>query len=295
VTVTVDRTTQRFSSSLQPEPDVCVLHTTEGMSWPPYEGGGTAPHATIEAIPGKGIRVREHIPWTQNAKALVNLPGGVETNRRGALQFELKGTCDPKHKGDPDWYFWPDADDVVLKSLADYLRPILTQFAIPFTGPTFQAYSASYGARGRTNTVRFTNAQWLAFEGICGHQHVPENVHGDPGAFPIVKLVGFLRGTAAELTEEQYMATLKITNPLTGEGWSVARALWSIWTYVIKGHDNTVATQATVKSLVGAVQALSQGEPFDEAKLLASIEEATKKGIMDAGAALNAAQSSAPK
>ena len=51
--------------------------------------------------------------------------------------------------------------------------------------------------------------------------------------------------------------------------------------------------QAQVTALVGAVAALSQGEQFDEAKLLASIEEATKKGILDAGAALNAVQEGA--
>ena len=34
----------------------------------------------------------------------------------------------------------------------------------------------------------FTNAQRRAFYGWCGHQHVPENVHGDPGAFPWAKV-----------------------------------------------------------------------------------------------------------
>jgi hypothetical protein len=197
-TVTVDRTSQRFSSSAQPEPDVAVEHTTEVMAWPPYAGGGQAPHATIWPLPGVGVKVREHIPWTQNAKALMNLPGGVETNRRGVIQFELIGTCDPSKRGKPGWYFWPDADDVVLEALADYQRPILAQFGIPFTAPVFQAYSGSYGARGITNRVRMTNAQWLAFQGICGHQHVPENTHGDPGAFPIDRFLAFLRGTPQE-------------------------------------------------------------------------------------------------
>lgn len=235
-TFTVDRTTQRFTSSAQPEPDVCVLHTTEGMGWPDYAGGGQAPHATIEAIPGKGIRVREHIPFTDFAKALANLPGGVETNRRGVVQFELKGTCDPKRRGDRAWFYWPDADDVVLQALADYLRPILTRFDIPATAPAFQAYPASYGARGQTNTVRMTYAQWDAFNGICGHQHVPENTHGDPGAFPIGKLVALLRGTTKEDLD------VDVTNPVTGEKWPAEKALWSIWTYAYKAaQDGAVA------------------------------------------------------
>lgn len=190
MSVTVDRTAQRFTSGAQPEADVCCLHTTEVWGWPGYAGGGQAPHATIKPIAGKGLEVREHIPTTQYAKALMNLPGGVETNRRGVLQYEMMGTCDPRRKN--DMYFWPDADDVVLSALAGYLRPILATYKIPLVSPPFKAYPASYGSNG----VRFTNAQWNSFNGICGHEHVPENVHGDPGAFPIGRLISFLNNTA---------------------------------------------------------------------------------------------------
>lgn len=261
-TVSVDRTSQRFSSGAQPEPDVCVIHTTEGMGWPGYNGGSSAPHATIEAIPGKGIKVREHIDFMQNAKALVNVPGGVQTNLRGVAQFELKGTCDPKHKGDPDWYFWPDADDVVLAALAEYLRPILTRFQIPFTAPTFQAYSASYGARGRTNTVRFTNAQWIAFQGICGHQHVPENVHGDPGAFPIAKLIALLRGTTRK--EE---LDVDVKNPLSGEKWPAEKALWSIWTSSINAENAAESALAIVTAMAKFGRPLTAAETADAVKV----------------------------
>lgn len=188
-TVTIDRTAQRFSSDVQPEPDVCCIHTTEGTSWPGYSGGGAAPHATIRPLPGVGIQVREHIPFSQYAKALMNLPGGVQTNRRGVVQFELMGTCDPKHRGQAGWYYWPDADDVVLEALANYLRPILTTYGIPFTALPFLAYPASYGNR---QGQRLSYAAWNAYNGILGHQHVPENDHGDPGAFPGAKLVKFL-------------------------------------------------------------------------------------------------------
>lgn len=163
------------------------------MSWPGYAGGGQAPHCTVRAVPGKGIVVREHTPFSQHAKALMNLPGGVETNRRGVIQFELIGTCDPIHKGKSAWFYWPDADDVVLKALADYLRPIHAKYRIPAKAPKFLAYPSSYGGeRGQ----RMSFAAWNSFKGICGHQHVPENDHGDPGAFPIDKLLKFLGGTS---------------------------------------------------------------------------------------------------
>jgi len=196
--ITIDTKTQVFYSTAQPEADVCVIHTTEGMGWPGYSGGGAAPHATIRAIPGKGIAVRKHIGYDKFAKALMNLPGGVETNRRGALQFELIGTCDPKHKGDSDWYSWADADDVVLEALADFLRPVLSLYKIPHRAPAFLAYPASYANK---QGQRFSFAEWNAFNGICGHQHVPENVHGDPGAFPIAKLLKFLGASGASVTK----------------------------------------------------------------------------------------------
>lgn len=186
-TVTIDTTSQWYGvSGPQPEADVCVLHTTEGMSWPGYSGGGNAPHDTLRPLPGVGVTVRKHIPYSSYAKALVHLPGTVETNRRGALQFELMGTCDPKMKS--IMYYWPEADDVVLEALADYLRPLLAQFAIPHQSLPFKAYPSSYG----NSNARLTVAQWLAFQGICAHMHVPFNVHGDAGAFPIGRLIAFL-------------------------------------------------------------------------------------------------------
>lgn len=194
-TVTVDRTSQRFNSSAQPEPDVLVVHTTETSGWPGYQGGGTAPHFTVMPLPGVGVHVREHIHPALYAKALMNLPGGVETNRRGAVQVELVGTC---VKGGPG-YYWPDADDAVLEGLATYLRPVMTRYAIPLFAPRFQAYPASYGSRGRSNTVRMPGATWLRFEGVCGHQHVPENTHGDPGEFPVDRFLAHLRGRSVLL------------------------------------------------------------------------------------------------
>jgi hypothetical protein len=42
------------------------------------------------------------------------------------------------------------------------------------------------------------------------------------------------------------------------------------------------SSNAQIKSLVGAVAALSKGEPFDEAKLLAGVEDAAAAGVATA-------------
>lgn len=201
---------QPYTSAPQPEPDVHVLHTTEGMGWPGYEGGGTAPHDTIRAVPGVGIVVRRHIDYAHFARALANTSEPGETNRRGVIQTELVGTCDPKRRGDPAWYYWPDADDVVLRALADYYRPTYARYGIPGRAPTFLAYPESYGP----TRVRMTPQQFARFEGVCGHQHVPENDHGDPGLFPIGRYLAFAFPAAPSVPEEDDM---KITDkvPLT--------------------------------------------------------------------------------
>jgi len=189
-TVTVDSTSQRYTSATQPEPDILLLHTTEGMSWPGYALGKQAPHDTVKAIPGKGIEVRRHYPYDQYSRSLENDAGGVETNRRGVIQIELRGTCDPKHRNDPAWYFWPDADDAVLSALADYYRPLMAKYGIPARAMhEFLAYPASYG----NSPARLTFAEWTNGSGIAGHSGAPENAHGDPGAFPIDRFIQFLK------------------------------------------------------------------------------------------------------
>lgn len=159
-----------------------VLHTTEGPSWPTYQGWTIPPHATIKPKPGIGVDVRQHVPFSSSAFALRNLSGGVQTNRDFAFQFELIGTCDEDVHIKNGYYFWPSADDAVLLDLfKKVIWPVSQAFKIPLHALTFKAYPASYGVN---NGVRLSGPAWDTYTGWCGHQHVPENVHGDPGAFP---------------------------------------------------------------------------------------------------------------
>jgi hypothetical protein len=38
---------------------------------------------------------------------------------------------------------------------------------------------------------------WNAFKGVCGHSHVPENLHGDPGALDFANLIEYAREYAS--------------------------------------------------------------------------------------------------
>lgn len=172
-----------------------VLHTTEGSGWTNYDSGKKAPHLTVKAIPGKGVQVRQHIGFNTSARALRNEDGGVQTNRDFAFQIELIGSCDPKNKGKV--YYWPEADDAVLKDLyVKVIEPMSRGLGIPLSAPAFQSYPASAGARSGSNNVRMSGHEWDVYSGWCGHQHVPENTHGDPGAFPWARMLAL--GAAAK-------------------------------------------------------------------------------------------------
>lgn len=181
-------------------PNVGVIHSTEGTGWPSYVGGSTAPTFTLRPnFKSKTVSVRQHFPANRSSRALVNLAGGVETNTANAIQFELVGTCDPATKrnwekkglkANRDFIYMPTAPDWFLQAFADLLvwcAKTYKDFKIKDAAPgRWKAYPGSYGVN---NKNRLSFAQWRKAYGLVGHQHVPENSHGDPGAFPIKKVI----------------------------------------------------------------------------------------------------------
>lgn len=188
-----NRTAQWFGekyTSATFKPNCGVLHTTEGFGWPGYGGGAKAPNYTANPnFATERLDWRAHFEDEESSRALENRTGGVETNTANAVQVELVGTCDPKNAktwagkvAGKDYIYWPNAPQWALKSLAEFIADMNKRHGIKIQGPAsgFVAYPESYGPGGQ----RFTFAQWRNFYGWCGHQHVPENDHGDPGALP---------------------------------------------------------------------------------------------------------------
>ena len=183
--------------NLTAETMVLVTHTTEGFTWPGYGGGATAPNYTGQPPVGdiKGAW-RAHFPDERSSRALRNLSGGVATNTLNAVQVELIGTCDPAHartwgskRAGIDYVYWPNANDEQLRWFAGLVADLRKRHGLRLVFPTFKAYPGSYGA----TATRFTFAEWSNFAGICGHQHVPENSHGDPGNINMAKVVSFAK------------------------------------------------------------------------------------------------------
>lgn len=184
------------------EVNVAVLHTTEGRSVPTYGGGASAPNLTATPdLAAQKLRWYQHFDIDRSSRALVNLSGGVTTNTNNVVQVELVGTCDPathaKWQGAGQTHiYWPEAPDWALAELAVFLRWLNAQHGVPLVGPAkWPAYPTSYANGGGQ---RMTGDQWNAFHGVCGHMHVPENTHGDPGAIDFAKLIALAKGAPAE-------------------------------------------------------------------------------------------------
>ncbi|MER5182405.1 peptidoglycan-binding protein [Streptomyces sp. NPDC002896] len=179
------------------EVNVVVLHTTEGRTLPGYGGGSLAPNLTaVPDLGAKKLKWYQHFDIETSSRALVNLRGGVETNTLNVCQVELVGTCDPKthakwKAAGQDHVYWPDAPDWALRGIARFLSWMHEEHGVPLSGPKqWPAYPASYGNAGGQ---RMTGAQWTAFKGVCGHMHVPENVHGDPGAIDFSRILKYAK------------------------------------------------------------------------------------------------------
>jgi hypothetical protein len=179
------------------ESNVGVLHTTEGTALPSYDSGASAPNFTaVPDFANKRLKWFQHFDFDVSSRALLNLAGGVETNTLNAVQVELVGTCDPEtHKRWNDekrqHVYWPIAPDWALLELAKFVRWAADNHGVKLASTvTWKAHPGSYG---KSNGVRLTGAQWLAYYGWLGHQHVPENLHGDPGALPMAKVLAYAK------------------------------------------------------------------------------------------------------
>jgi hypothetical protein len=211
------------------EVNVVVLHTTEGTTLPSYGGGAQAPNLTARPdFAAKKLDWFQHFDIETSSRALRNAAGGVETNTLNVCQVELVGTCDPAthqrwQAAGQAHIYWPEAPDWALAELAAFLRWMHAEHGV--------AYPGSYGTSGGQ---RLSGAQWQAFTGVCGHMHVPENDHGDPGSIDFPRLIALAKGTPTPSEEDDMALTdadidriarrvlaldaIKNPNPATAEG-----------------------------------------------------------------------------
>lgn len=153
-----------------PEP-VAVLHSTESGDFDATVDfldnlPGIQPH---ELYDPETDQAHTFIAWPRAAKALKNLPGGVETNNRpgGVFQVEILGYAAQAAQHSAQWY----------ANLGAYLRRKAAE--VGFRLEVNYPWTVSPTPKG--TDPRLTPAQWYGLVGIIGHQRVPENNHSDPG------------------------------------------------------------------------------------------------------------------
>lgn len=151
-----------------------VIHTTEGTTTAgavaAYKKNNSWPHFTV----GINGLVDQHVSLHKAARALQNDPGNVETNRAGAIQIEVVGKAANT--------VWPMAQISAMQKL---MRWIEAETGIKPQGPVFVGNEGF----GENAAQRFTYTAWQNFNGWCGHQHVPENSHWDPGKINLKNLL----------------------------------------------------------------------------------------------------------
>lgn len=163
-----------------------VLHTTETSGLPGYSNGYSAPHLTYDPRSRKWV---QHTSLLVASRALRNASGGAQTNRDRAIQVEIicysnKPLADQYHYRDWVGDLMPDA----LRDIREFLLWTATEFGVKMRWPGKAALSY---AQANAPGFKMTSSQWDAWDGVCGHQHVPEgNTHWDPGALAWGALLG---------------------------------------------------------------------------------------------------------
>ncbi|MFG2352570.1 hypothetical protein [Streptomyces sp. NPDC048521] len=272
------------------ESNVIVWHTTEGTSLPDYSGGSVAPNLTAKPdFAAKRLVWYQHFDFDVSARALVNKAGGVETNTLNACQVEIVGTCDPAThdrwtKAGYAHLYTPELPDWAIRDLAAFAKWAHDNHGVPLSsGLTFKAYPGSYGANG----VRMTGTQWTNFKGHCGHQHVPENDHGDPGAFPIAAILSLAKnGTAQEddmpTADEIATAVLKKDGLIVVPGAAASNPTWtlsSVQTEILSRLGKIAATEAAQSAAIAKLAQLV-GSNVDTAAVVAAVQKAIADAVV---------------
>jgi len=157
-----------------------VLHTTESTTFSPRSDsyGGwhqSYPHFTLVERPS-GVTIYQHIPIDTAARALLNVRGGVPTNHARAIQIEIVGRARQSAK----------LSEALIDALARWMRWVEEQAGVRRAAPLPFLGAEAYGAKG---AGRMSFEEWMKFDAWCGHQHVPENKHWDPGHININELL----------------------------------------------------------------------------------------------------------
>lgn len=153
--------------------------------------GSGLPHFLQE-----GGRIAQFLPLNVGGYTAMNLPGGADINRSGPLiQIETIS------RAADGW------DDETYEAFGRWLADLKTaghDFDIG-QHPRFYGPNEGIVLATRSSPIRLSAAEFDAFNGWLGHQHLPENDHWDPGGIDGDRIERIAR---AHLTTEKDWLTM---------------------------------------------------------------------------------------
>jgi hypothetical protein len=165
--IPVERKPARSAGKFSGGPFKVVHHTTEGAT---LAGALTAlgsAHAESHFVIDD-TKIVQLIDTDEASKSLRNSPGGVETNKDGALQMEIVG------------FAGKAKNPKTLANVAALCRWLEAQYNVPRVWPN--GYPKTHTATGQDPGGHNRNPSvWDMKSGHYGHSNVPENTHWDPG------------------------------------------------------------------------------------------------------------------
>lgn len=246
-----------------------VLHTTETDSFSPhvdsYGGWHTSyPHFTVILVhfpDHDEVWIYQHIPLSRAARALKNLSGGVQTNTDKAIQIEIVWRAGNAQ----------NMPAILLDAIGHLMRWIEGETGIKRkSSDDFHFYPPENKIQLGREPWRMSGSAWDRYDGWCGHMHVPENVHGDPGKIAIRYLLDVGAVVApppaisfvGTLEEETVRAEVKVNTDDRGNGWRDTAIPWVQYRSVsgvgfdppfVGGYLNPVVTAHNVDNQIRVV------------------------------------------
>ncbi len=170
-----------------------VHHTTQGTSaaaaFAAYRAKRVCPTVTIDET-----TIYQHFDTMMSASAVMNLAGGVQTNRLSCIQAELVCFAEKRK---------PEA---TLRNAARFFRWAEQEHDIPPVWPNGPPRYGTHDPGGHNRSIR----NWVSEAGHYGHSQVPENTHWDPGYTP-AELAIIMSGTEPENKFKFFIDGLQVT------------------------------------------------------------------------------------
>lgn len=247
-------------------------------------GAGMAPHLIWDPFTG---RIAQMFSATSRSKAVVNAPGGVETNRKGDICIQIEILFFPYCRvGGKVYATVADTPCIGLDRIMAWLRSWGVPDVWPMGAPDWNSHRDA--------------GVWDTRSGHYGHSQVPENDHTDPGPMPALFTV-----QEDDMPTAQEVAVAVALEPVLrqydAQGHVLPDRTASLSDYlggVQLANDRIEATlaklQASLTAQAAAIQALAtqlgQVHGVDTATVVAAVQQAIHDAVVDVNVTVHDAQ-----